>query len=194
MKREFLVPKAVVEAKGYRRPLPAFTSRGRIANPVCPFDQARPQNVQYDRRRAGAVVLPWKIFIPTLPSALGRARCLFLARQCEIADGDDALLALGADAIPIRERVELLNVPQPMAGLLLDPPPQAGLQRSVLKRKGTGGQGVRLADGEDTGLTAVYGDHKGDQVHFDVVGLAGGSVFPESYCLIVHYLANSGAP
>lgn len=193
LKRELFVPKAVVEAECYRRPLPAFASRGRVAGAVCPFNQARSQNVQHDRRRAGAVVLPWKIFIPTLPAALGRARCLFLAGQCEIADGDDALLALGADAVPIGEGVELLNVPQRMTGLLLDPPPQTGLQRSVLKRKWSGGQGVRLPDGENTGFTVVYGDDKGDQVHFGFVGLDGGSVFPGSYCLIVH-VRESGWP
>lgn len=46
---------------------------------------------------------------------------MFLAGESEIADGDDALLKLGAGPVPIGECVELLDISQRVTGLLLDP-------------------------------------------------------------------------
>lgn len=43
-----------------------------------------------------------------------------------------------------------------------------------------------MTDGEDTGLTVVYGDHDGSQVHFGFVSFDGGFAFLGSCCLRIH--------
>ncbi len=43
-----------------------------------------------------------------------------------------------------------------------------------------------MTDCEDTGLTVVYGDHDGSQVHFSFVSFDGGFAFLGSSCLRIH--------
>lgn len=113
---------------------------------------------------------------------------MFLTGECEIADGDDSPLKLGAGSVPIGKGVELLDISQWVAGLFLDPRSQTGLQRSVLERKRAGGQSVSLSDGEDTRFILVHRDDDRGQVDLSRVGLGSAPAFCSPFCAIAHDL------
>ena len=107
------------------------------------------------------------------PPALS-AVALGYARQRQIADRDHVRFIGGPGmAAAVAERVKLLDVADPQAGLLLDPGAQADLEGAVRQRvertEGKSRAQIRfvVARNEDCGLTGLNADDRGGQPDFD---------------------------
>jgi len=91
-----------------------------------------------------APILPREEAVPALPEGVATLGWPCLPHECEVADGEHtpAARALRHLAVAVPEGVELLDVAELGAGLLLNPGAESGLERAMLRRQRAGGQRI----------------------------------------------------
>ena len=114
-------------------------------------------------RHAAAPIFPREIAVPVLPTGLGIARLVQLARQRQIADGDGAH-AHFLRAVAVGKGIELLHKTQRVVGLRLHPGAQARLQRAVVGGERPGWQRSALLRGQNAWLPSADRHQHCDQI------------------------------
>jgi hypothetical protein len=117
----------------------------------------------------GAPILPRQKTVPGLPAWIALSRCVRLPGQPEIADRNQTFAGAVMCAITICEGVKLLDVPQRMMGLALDPGSEPDLERPMARLERAGGQRFGVLDRKDARLLPGDGHDDRGQLDWDGV-------------------------